>query len=40
MATDGQRLIFLQRTGTGAAPLDEAAFAASFAQTFEMQQVS
>ncbi|RBY82498.1 hypothetical protein DQ238_04215 [Geodermatophilus sp. TF02-6] len=38
VATDGQRLLYLQRTGTGSAPLDEGAFTDLFALAFETQQ--
>ncbi|SDO22027.1 hypothetical protein [Geodermatophilus sp. DSM 45219] len=38
VATDGPRTVFLQRTGTGSEPLDEAAFTDLLEQAFRTQQ--
>jgi hypothetical protein len=38
VATDGQRVLFLQQTGVNATPLDQAAFTAMFEDAFEAQQ--
>jgi hypothetical protein len=38
VATDGQRLLFLQQTGASSAPLDGAAFTALLEQAFEAQR--
>ncbi len=40
MATDGQRVVFLQQTGGSSAPLDQAAFTALFEEAFAAQQDS
>ena len=38
VALDGRRMVYLQRTGTSSAPLDEAAFSELFEQAFAAQQ--